>query len=220
MSKGEREMDEWPIIHDERSHARDVRFADKHAMIHLADSRIMAVPLWWFPPIKRASNQQRMNYTTYDSGVYWREVDDGIDLTAMLTGMYIVPIYQRQSHPKPHIPTTRLFLDGGTRQSGGGMSGVPFVHDTRNIPEAIRFTKDHIMFDLADGRILGWPSRFCPSLASASDSERQDFVRRDLTLRWEKVDVEINLIAVLTGFYDLDTSRSQGAIEPAKAATT
>lgn len=212
-------MHEWPIIHAERCDAREVQFTDERAMIHLADGRIMGVPLSWFPPIQRATDEQRQNYSCYGDTVHWHDVDDGIDLTAMLTGLYIVKVSQRNSRSEPHIPSTWLYLDGGARRSGE-MEGVPFVHDTRNFPQDFRFVDEHLIFDLADGRILCIPVSFSPRLAQANDSQRMDFQRNGLTLRWKELDEEINLIAMLTGFYELNIPRPNEVIETADAATS
>lgn len=213
-------MHEWPIIHYERCHAREVQFTDEHAMIHLADGRIIGVPLRWFPPIQSATSEQRHNYISYGETVYWHDVDDGIDLTAMLTGLYIVPVNQRNTRSQPHVPTTWLYLEGGARHSSGGIERVPFVHDTRNIPESVRFTDDHIKFDLADGRILCLPSRFSQELAKASESQRQTYRVTGLSVCWEQLDESIDLIAMLTGFYDIDMPHHDAVIEEADATAT
>jgi len=213
------EMDEWPIIHIERCHAREVQFSDEHALIHLADGRIIGVPLSWFPPIQAATEQQRQKYISYGDTVYWQDVDDGIDLTAMLTGLYIVPVYQRNTRSEPHVPTTWLYLEGSARRSDG-VEGVPFVQDTRNIPQALRFTDDHLIVELADGRILCLPAHFSRKLAQASDSQRQNYQLKGLTIRWEQLNESIDLIAMLTGFYDIDVPRSEDTVDRAKATPT
>lgn len=212
-------MHEWPIIHDNRCHAREVRFTDKHAMIHLADGRIIGVPLAWFPPIHRATDRQRQNYISYGDSVYWQDLDDGIDLTAMLTALYIVPVYQRNTRSEPHVPTTWLYLEGGARRSDG-VDGIPFVQDTRNIPQALRFTDDHIIFELADGRILCLPLQFSRKLAQASESQRQNYKREGLTLCWEQLDERIDLIALLTGFHDQNSPLPKVVIETTGTVTT
>jgi len=211
-------MHEWPIIHYERCHAREVQFTDEHAMIHLADGRIIGVPLRWFPLIQSATSEQRQNYISYGDTVYWHDVDDGIDLTAMLTGLYIVPVYQRNMRSQPHVPTTWLYLEGSARRSDG-VEGVPFVHDIRNMPETLRFTDGHMVFDLADGRILCLPSRISHTLAQASDSQRQSYRVTGLSVCWEQLEESIDLIAMLTGFYDIDMPRSETTDDQAKAAT-
>ena len=136
----------------------------------------------------------------------------------MLTGLYIVPVYQRNTRSEPHVPRTWLYLEGDARRTDE-LNGVPFAQDTRNIPQTLRFTDGHLIFELADGRILCLPAHFSSKLAQANDSQRMDFQRNGLTLRWETLDADINLIAMLTGFYDLDMSRPNEAIEAADATT-
>lgn len=212
-------MDDWPIMHSERCDAREVRFTDEHAMIHLADGRIIGVPRCWFPPIHHATEKQRRNYICYGDTVYWHDVDDGIDLTAMLTGLYIVPVNQRNTRSEPHIPTTWLYLEGGARRSEEA-KGIPFVQDTRNTPQALRYSDDHVIFELADGRVLHLPSRFSLKLAQASDSQRLNYQLTGLTVCWEQLDECINLIAMLTGFYDLDIARAEDTVDKAEASPT
>lgn len=213
-------MHEWPIIHYERCHACEVQFTDEHAMIHLADGRIIGVPLGWFPPIQSATSEQRQNYVSYGDTVYWHDVDDGIDLTAMLTGLYIVPVYQRNTRSQPHVPTTWLYLECGARHSSGGIERVPFAHDTRNIPKALPCTEDHIIFELADGRILCLPSHFSLKLAQASDSQRQNYRLQGLSVLWEQLEESIDLIAMLTGFYDHQRLQPKEVIETNGATAT
>lgn len=211
-------MHDWPLVHGERSDACSVSFTDEHAMIQLADGRAIGIPLCWFPPIRGATSEERQNYISYGDTVYWHDVDDGIDLTAMLTGMYIVPVFDRESRAEPHVPTTWLYLEGGARCSGG-FEGVPFAHDTRNIPQALRFTDNHIVFELADGRILCLPPHFSRKLAKASDSQRQNYQLKGLTVCWAQLNESIDLIAMLTGFYDVDLARSEDTVNPAEATT-
>lgn len=220
MRTSARYFDDWPIIHEERCHVRTVRFTAEHAIIDFADGRAMGVLLSWFPPIESANYHQRQNYISYGASVYWHDVDDGIDLTAMLTGMYIVPAYEREFRPQPHVPRTCIYLDDGDKRTSGGIESVPFVHDTRNIPGALRFTGDHLIVELADDRLLFLPLRFSPRLARANDNQRQNYRIEGLKLRWDELDEEIDLIAMLTGYYDLDKSHTEDVIEPASASTT
>ena len=56
--------------------------------------------------------------------------------------------------------------------------------------------------------------------ASRLLAPRMDFQRNGLTLRWETLGEDINLIAMLTGFYDLDKPRPNEVIKTSGAATT
>ena len=42
------------------------------------------------------------------------------------------------------------------------MKKIPFVHDDRCAPQAVRFTDSHLMIDMADGRVLSLPLYFFP----------------------------------------------------------
>ena len=78
-----------PVIHDTRNEPLRVSFTDTHAMIDLADGRIIGVPLSFFPLLEAASDEARQNYKLYSDSIYWENIDDGIDLTAMLSGLYL-----------------------------------------------------------------------------------------------------------------------------------
>ena len=77
-----------PVIHDTRNEPRRVSFTETHVMIELADGRIIGVPLHFFPLLEAASDEERQNYHLGSCDVYWEELDEGIDLVAMLTGLY------------------------------------------------------------------------------------------------------------------------------------
>lgn len=212
-------MHGWPVIHEERCHALAVLFTDERAMIHLADGRIIGVPLTWFPRIHAATQEQRQNYISYGDVINWEDLDDGIDLTAILTALYIVPVYQRENRSQPYVPSTWLYLENGERQRINEKEIVPFVQDTRNMPLSVRFTGDHLAFDLADGRVLIVPLSWFTRLAQATAKQRQNFRLAGLSLYWDELNVRIDLIAMLTGFYQLDASRQNEPLEAELAAT-
>ena len=87
-----------PVVHDTRNEPRSISFTDTHVMIELADGRIIGVPLRFFPLLEAASDKERHNYQLGGLEVYWEDIDDGIDLTAMLSGLYLEPneAYQDQ----------------------------------------------------------------------------------------------------------------------------
>ncbi len=80
-----------PVINEPRNVPQRVSFTAEHAMIHLADGRIIGVPLDFFPLLKAATDEERQNYQLNRFSVDWEGIDDGIDITAMLTGLYIEP---------------------------------------------------------------------------------------------------------------------------------
>lgn len=81
-------MDMMPLVHPVRCAAKKVSFTKKHARISLADGRVISLPLKFYPRLKNATDEQRMNYELFGLNIYWDDLDEGIDLTAMLTGMY------------------------------------------------------------------------------------------------------------------------------------
>ena len=60
-------------------------------MVDLADGRIIGVPLHFFPLLEAATDAEKENYRLYGLSIYWDDIDDGIDLTAMISGLYIPP---------------------------------------------------------------------------------------------------------------------------------
>lgn len=92
-----------PVIHDTRNEPQRLRFTDSHVMIELADGRIIGVPLRFFPLLEAASDAERQNYQLGSSSVYWEDIDDGIDLTAMLSGLYLETTEEYKQHLKKLI---------------------------------------------------------------------------------------------------------------------
>ena len=213
-------MHEWPITNHERNYPVDVRFDDGHAMIDMVDGRAIGVPLFWFPAIQNATPAQRDNFHCYRWSVYWRELDDGIDMTAMLTGLYIVPPFKRAFRAKPYEPISWQYMDDGIPRKSGEATGVPFVEESRNIPVGLRYTEDHLVINLADGRILSAPLRLCPTLEYATDAERRNYHVDGLKLRWEDINETIDLIAMLTGYYEVETRIAEPELAPAPATPT
>ncbi|MDE2776553.1 MAG: DUF2442 domain-containing protein [Chloroflexota bacterium] len=80
-----------PVIHNTRNEAQRVRFTKEHVMIDLADGRILGVPLDFFPLLKAATIEERENYQLHGLTIYWEDIDDGMDITALVSGLYIEP---------------------------------------------------------------------------------------------------------------------------------
>ena len=80
-----------PVLHEQRCRAKAVSFTDEHVTIEMADGRVIGIPLRFFPLLEAASDEERQNVDLHLDTVYWEDIDDGIDLTALLTGLYIEP---------------------------------------------------------------------------------------------------------------------------------
>ena len=93
-------MNRKPFVHTERSAAQCVRFTEECVIIDMLDGRAISMPLYYFPWLQAANQAERQSYELCGLSVYWEIFDEGIDLIAMLTGLY--------SKPKPKPETMRL----------------------------------------------------------------------------------------------------------------
>ena len=67
--------------------AKSVRFDDNSMWVDLADGRIIAVPLAWFPRILHATPKQREQVEISHSGLHWEELDEDISIAGLLAGV-------------------------------------------------------------------------------------------------------------------------------------
>lgn len=81
-------MNKIPFVHDDRCAPQEVTFTDRHVFIEMTDGRILGLPLYYFPWLQNASEAQRQNYQLNYFTVDWEDMDEGIDMVAMLTGLY------------------------------------------------------------------------------------------------------------------------------------
>lgn len=82
-------MNDYPNIHDTRNRPTGVRFNDKYVFIDLADGRAIGMPLTFFPWLRDATDDERHDCQLYPFSVYWRNLEEGIDIIAMVSGMYM-----------------------------------------------------------------------------------------------------------------------------------
>ena len=100
-------MSNIPFVNDDRCAPQAVRLSDSHIYIDMADGRILGLPLSYFPWLQVASDAQRVNYQLNFFTVDWEEFDEGIDMVAMLTGLYIgdLPRHTETAAKVDAIPT-------------------------------------------------------------------------------------------------------------------
>lgn len=57
--------------------------------VRLKDGRIISVPLEWYPRLKRATPEQRMNFEVSGSGlaIHWPDVDEDLSTEGLLLGI-------------------------------------------------------------------------------------------------------------------------------------
>ncbi|MFW6089726.1 MAG: DUF2442 domain-containing protein [Gemmatimonadota bacterium] len=65
-----------------------VDVADEHLRAHLADGRIIAVPLSWYPRLVHASPEERGNYEIggRGRGIHWPDLDEDVSVENLLEG--------------------------------------------------------------------------------------------------------------------------------------
>ena len=95
-----------PVVHPTRNTPVAVEFTDEYVMIGLTDGRILGMPLYFFPWLQGANEAQRQDYQLYGCSVYWEEIDEGIDITAMVSGLYITPKERPETAPLRQATST------------------------------------------------------------------------------------------------------------------
>lgn len=75
----------------------------------LADGREIAVPLEWFPSLRKATPRQRRNWRLVGGGVgiHWRDTDDDVIIEDLLACQAKAPHPTKQLRPKTLRKTTR-----------------------------------------------------------------------------------------------------------------
>ena len=99
------EIEKTPYVHRTRNRPQRVRFSNECVTIDLADGRAISMPLDFYPRLRAATESQRENYKLYHVSVNWEELDEGIDLIAMLTGLYAETVTE-QALPAPTAAAT------------------------------------------------------------------------------------------------------------------
>ena len=61
-------------------------FADERLFVRLHDGRSIGIPLWWYPRLLGASEQERANYELSPMGVHWPDIDEDISVASMISG--------------------------------------------------------------------------------------------------------------------------------------
>lgn len=61
-----------------------VRFAETRMWVELTDSRVIGVPLVWFPPLLNATSQERENYQINRCGIHWAALGETVSVEGLL----------------------------------------------------------------------------------------------------------------------------------------
>ncbi len=63
-----------------------MEFTATELVVTLADGRKIATPLDWYPRLKHASTEQRMNFEIMPMGIHWPDLDEDLGIAGMLKG--------------------------------------------------------------------------------------------------------------------------------------
>jgi hypothetical protein len=79
----------------------DMKVTDESIIAHLADGRVISVPLAWSWRLCDATPEQRDNFEIMGSGegVHWPDIDEDISATGMLYGIPARP-HKRTAKPE------------------------------------------------------------------------------------------------------------------------
>lgn len=71
---------------DER--VADVRFEGERLIVDLMDGRTIAVPVAWYPRLRDATPEQRLNWRTAGAGygIHWPDIDEDLSTEGLLRG--------------------------------------------------------------------------------------------------------------------------------------
>lgn len=69
--------------------AASVEFTDEMMSVHLADGRVISVPLNWFPLLQDASPTERARYEIGSGGrgLHWPELDEDLSIAGLMAGV-------------------------------------------------------------------------------------------------------------------------------------
>ena len=67
--------------------AKKVSFDDDSMWVHLADGRVLSIPLAWFPRLWHATPAQRACVEISARGLHWAALDEDISVAGLLAGM-------------------------------------------------------------------------------------------------------------------------------------
>jgi hypothetical protein len=69
--------------------ARSIEFDDDMMHVYLTDGRNIGVPLLWFPTLRNATAEQRLNYEIGGGGIglHWPDMDEDLSVAGLMSGV-------------------------------------------------------------------------------------------------------------------------------------
>ncbi len=73
-------------VYEENNRPTALQIRDGYIWVTVKDGRIVAAPLNWYDWLDRATPEQRSNFQLGSFSILWPELEDGIDMEALLVG--------------------------------------------------------------------------------------------------------------------------------------
>ena len=80
------------IFSDPHDYPVAVEYHDHMIWITLKDGRVIGAPTGWFAWLAGATPDQQSHYELHPFSIYWPDLDDGIDIEALVTGHWATPM--------------------------------------------------------------------------------------------------------------------------------
>ncbi|MEO8392697.1 MAG: DUF2442 domain-containing protein [Chloroflexota bacterium] len=74
------------IIPNDENRPVAIEISSNMLRVTLADERIIATPLSWYPRLLQATPEQLRDYELSSAGIHWRELDEDLSIAGMLQG--------------------------------------------------------------------------------------------------------------------------------------
>lgn len=69
-----------------RAEIIDVEVTDDELIVGLADGRVIATPLLWFPRLSYGTVAERNHFVVQRAGIHWPDLDEDISVETLLLG--------------------------------------------------------------------------------------------------------------------------------------
>jgi len=79
-------MSERTLPNTESNRPIAVEIRDGYIWVTVKNGHILAAPLNWYDRLERATPEQRSNFQLGSFSILWPELEDGIDMEALLVG--------------------------------------------------------------------------------------------------------------------------------------
>jgi hypothetical protein len=82
----------------EFTRATAIAFRGEYMVLRLTDGRELAVPLYWYPRLAKATPAQRANWEWISEGeaIHWPEIDEDLEVQGILEGRRSPEYYREQ----------------------------------------------------------------------------------------------------------------------------